>query len=170
MNQSTEDDRHQEYLHNLSEAIELGDVDGVKSLIERLHPAEVASLLESLPQRERDQVWEQLDSEQHTDVLAEAEDAVRASRMAQMNAEELAAVAQDVDLDDAVDILQDLPEDLADEVLLAMDEQNRARLESVLRYPEDTAGGLMNTDVITVRADVTLETVLRYLRRRSEIP
>ncbi len=170
MNQSTEDDRHQEYLHNLSEAIELGNVDGVKSLIERLHPAEVASLLESLPQRERDQVWEQLDSEQHTDVLAEAEDAVRASRMAQMNAEELAAVAQDVDLDDAVDILQDLPEDLADEVLLAMDEQNRARLESVLRYPEDTAGGLMNTDVITVRADVTLETVLRYLRRRSEIP
>ncbi len=170
MNQSTEDDRHQEYLHNLSEAIELGDVDSVKSLIERLHPAEVASLLESLPQPERDQVWEQLDSEQHTDVLAEAEDAVRASRMAQMNAEELAAVAQDVDLDDAVDILQDLPEDLADEVLLAMDEQNRARLESVLRYPEDTAGGLMNTDVITVRADVTLETVLRYLRRRSEIP
>ncbi|HSS64279.1 MAG TPA: magnesium transporter, partial [Gammaproteobacteria bacterium] len=102
--------------------------------------------------------------------LAEAEDAVRASRMAQMNAEELAAVAQDVDLDDAVDILQDLPEDLADEVLLAMDEQDRARLESILLYPEDTAGGLMNTDVVTVRADVTLETVMRYLRRRGEIP
>ncbi len=170
MNHSAEEDRHQEHVHDLTEAVERNDLDGVKSVVESLHPAEVASLLESLPQRERDLVWEQLDAEQHTDVLAEAEDAVRASRMAQMNAEELAAVAQDVDLDDAVDILQDLPEDLVDEVLLAMDAQDRARLQSVLRYPEDTAGGLMNTDVITVRADVTLETVLRYLRRRSEIP
>lgn len=170
MNHSAEENRHQEHVYELTEAAERNDADGVKRVIESLHPAEVAALLESLPQRERDLVWEQLDAEQHTDVLAEAEDAVRASRMAQMNAEELAAVAQDVDLDDAVDILQDLPEDLVDEVLLAMDAQDRARLQSVLRYPEDTAGGLMNTDVITVRADVTLETVLRYLRRRSEIP
>ncbi len=154
----------------MSEAVERNDLDAIRTLIESLHPAEIASLLESLPQKERDRVWEQLDAEQHTDVLAEAEDAVRASRMAQMNAEELAAVAQDVDLDDAADILQDLPEDLVDEVLLSMDQQNRARLESVLRYPEDTAGGLLNTDVITVRADVTLETVMRYLRRLSEIP
>ncbi len=170
MNHSAEEDRHQEHVHDLTEAVERNDLRGVKEVVDSLHPAEVASLLESLPQKERDLVWEQLDAEQHTDVLAEAEDAVRASRMAQMNAEELAAVAQDVDLDDAVDILQDLPEDLVDEVLLAMDAQDRARLESVLRYPEDTAGGLMNTDVITVRADVTLETVIRYLRRRSEIP
>ncbi len=170
MNHPAEENRQQEHIQELTEAAERNDLDGVKSVVESLHPAEVASLLESLPQKERDLVWEQLDAEQHTDVLAEAEDAVRASRMAQMNAEELAAVAQDVDLDDAVDILQDLPEDLVDEVLLAMDAQDRARLQSVLRYPEDTAGGLMNTDVITVRADVTLETVLRYLRRRSEIP
>ncbi len=170
MNQSAEEDRHQENVHDLSEAVERNDIGGVKKLIESLHPAEVASLLESLPLKERDLVWEQLDAEQHTDVLAEAEDAVRASRMAQMNPEELAAVAQDVDLDDAVDILQDLPDELVDEVLLAMDAQERSRVESVLRYPEDTAGGLMNTDVITVRADVSLETVMRYLRRRSEIP
>ncbi len=170
MNHPAEEDRRQEYLHDLTEAVHRDDFDAVRRLIESLHPAEVATLIESLPQRERDQVWSQLDAEQHTDVLAEAEDAVRASRMAQMNAKELAAVAQDVDLDDAVDILQDLPEDLIDEVLLAMDAQERARLQSVLRYPEDTAGGLMNTDVITVRADVTLETVMRYLRRRSEIP
>lgn len=170
MNHPAEEDRHQENVHDLSEAVERNDIDGVRRLIESLHPAEIADLLESLPSKERDQVWEQLDAERHTDVLAEAEDAVRASRMAQMNAEELAEVAKDVDLDDAVDILQDLPEELIDEVLLTMDEQERARLESVLRYPEDTAGGLMNTDVITVRADVTLETVMRYLRRRSEIP
>ena len=139
-------------------------------MVDGLHPSEVALLLESLPQKERDLVWQQLDPEQHTDVLSEAEDAVRASRMVQMNAEELAAVAQDVEVDDATDILQDLPEDLIERVLQAMDDQNRQRLESLLAYPEDTAGGLMNTDVVTVRADVNLETVIRLLRRRGEIP
>ena len=170
MNIPSKEDRHQEYLHALSEAIEQENLDAVKRLVEGLHPAETALLLESLPQKERGLVWEQLDPEQHTDVLAEAEDAVRASLMVQMNAEELAAVAQDVEVDDATDILQDLPEDLIAEVLRAMDDQNRQRLESLLAYPEDTAGGLMNTDVVTVRADVNLEAVIRFLRRRGEIP
>jgi len=170
MNASTEEERHQEYLRTLSDAIERQDSDGVSALVERLRPAEVASLLESLPQRDRGLVWEQLNPEQYRDVLAEAEDAVRASHMAQMDPKELAVVAADIDLDDAVDILQDLPSQLVEEVLQAMGDQDRQRLESVLAYPEDTAGGLMNTDVITLRADVTLETVMRYLRRRGEIP
>jgi len=170
MSNPSREDRHQEYLEVLSEAIEQENLGAVKSLVESLHPSEVALLLESLPQKERDLVWQQLDPEQHTDVLSEAEDAVRASRMVQMNAEELAAVAQDVEVDDATDILQDLPEDLIERVLQAMDDQNRQRLESLLAYPEDTAGGLMNTDVVTVRADVNLETVIRFLRRRGEIP
>ena len=170
MNNPSKEDRHQEYLHALSEAIEQENLDAVKRLVEGLHPAETALLLESLPQKERGLVWEQLDPKQHTDVLAEAEDAVRASLMVQMNAEELAAVAQDVEVDDATDILQDLPEDLIEAVLRAMDDQNRRRLESLLAYPEDTAGGLMNTDVVTVRADVNLEAVIRFLRRRGEIP
>jgi magnesium transporter len=170
MNNPSREDRHQEHLEVLSEAIEQEDLDTVKRLVDGLHPSEVALLLESLPQKERDLVWQQLDPEQHTDVLSEAEDAVRASRMVQMNAEELAAVAQDVEIDDATDILQDLPEDLIEKVLQAMDDQNRQRLESLLAYPEDTAGGLMNTDVVTVRADVNLETVIRFLRRRGEIP
>jgi magnesium transporter len=170
MNNPSREDRHQEHLEVLSEAIEQEDLDTVKRLVDGLHPSEVALLLESLPQKERDLVWQQLDPEQHTDVLSEAEDAVRASRMVQMNAEELAAVAQDVEIDDATDILQDLPEDRIEKVLQAMDDQNRQRLESLLAYPEDTAGGLMNTDVVTVRADVNLETVIRFLRRRGEIP
>jgi magnesium transporter len=170
MNNPSKEDRYQEYLHALSEAIEQENLHTVKRLVEGLHPAEIALLLESLPQKERGLVWEQLDPEQHTDVLAEAEDAVRASLMVQMNAEELAAVAQDVEVDDATDILQDLPEDLIEEVLQAMDDPNRQRLESLLAYPEDTAGGLMNTDVVTVRADVNLEAVIRFLRRRGEIP
>ena len=170
MNNPSKEDRYQEYLHALSEAIEQENLHTVKRLVEGLHPAEIALLLESLPQKERGLVWEQLDPEQHTDVLAEAEDAVRASLMVQMNAEELAAVAQDVEVDDATDILQDLPEDLIEEVLQAMDDPNRQRLESLLAYPEDTAGGLMNTDVVKVRADVNLEAVIRFLRRRGEIP
>lgn len=170
MNASKEEEHHQENLEVLADAIEREDHDGVSALIEELHPAEVAALLESLPQRDRDVVWARLDPEQHGDVLAEAEDAVRASRMVQMDPGQLAAVASDVDVDDAADILQDLPSERVEEVLRAMDHQDRQRLESVLVYPEDSAGGLMNTDVVTIRADVTLETVIRYLRRRGEIP
>ena len=140
------------------------------ALVRELHPADVALLLESLPEGERDVVWSQLDPVSVAEVLAEADDAVRASHMRHMAPQALAAVAQEVDPDDAADILQDLPEPVADEVLQAMDEQHRERLEAVLAYPEDTAGGLMNVDVLTVRADVSLETVLRYLRRRGEIP
>jgi len=95
---------------------------------------------------------------------------VRASRMAKMGLDELAALAQEVDLDDAVDILQDLPRDRVEDVLDAMDAQNRARLEFVLHYDEETAGGLMNTDVLIVRPDVSLEVVARYLRRKGDIP
>ncbi|MDX1514532.1 MAG: magnesium transporter [Gammaproteobacteria bacterium] len=170
MNATTDEERHQETLEGLKLAIEQQDDAAVSDLIESLHPAEVASLLESLPLRDRDIVWEQLDAEQHGDVLAEAEDAVRAQRMVRMDAKDLAVVATGVDVDDAADILQDLPSELVEEVLQAMDDQDRRRLESVLEYAEDTAGGLMDTDVITVRADVTLETVARYLRRRGEIP
>ncbi len=170
MTRPTEEERLQELLGSLSEAIEHGETGSVQSLVSQLHPAEIAQLLESLPSEQRDTVWEQLDPDAHVDVLVEAEDAVRASHMEKMEPEELAAVARDMDLDDAVDVLQDLPGEKIEDVLDAMDAQNRARLESVLAYPEDTAGGLMNTDVLTVRPDVSLEVVTRYLRRRGDIP
>ena len=170
MTQHADEDRHQENLRRLNEALEHEAISEVYGLVRELHPADVALLLESLPEGERDIVWSQLDPVSVAEVLAEADDVVRASHMRHMAPQALAAVAQEVDPDDAADILQDLPEPVADEVLQAMDEQHRERLEAVLAYPEDTAGGLMNVDVLTVRADVTLETVLRYLRRRGEIP
>ena len=170
MTQHADEDRHQENLRRLNDALEREAISEVYGLVRELHPADVALLLESLPEGERDIVWSQLDPVSVAEVLAEADDAVRASHMRHMAPQALAAVAQEVDPDDAADILQDLPEPVADEVLQAMDEQHRERLEAVLAYPEDTAGGLMNVDVLTVRADVTLETVLRYLRRRGEIP
>jgi len=170
MTQHADEDRHQENLRRLNDALEREAISEVYALVRELHPADVALLLESLPEAERDVVWSQLDPVSVAEVLAEADDAVRASHMRHMAPQALAAVAQEVDPDDAADILQDLPEPVADEVLQAMDEQHRERLEAVLAYPEDTAGGLMNVDVLTVRADVSLETVLRYLRRRGEIP
>ena len=170
MTQHADKDPRQDNLRRLNDALEREAISEVYALVRELHPADIALLLESVPEGERDIVWSQLDPASVGEVLAEADDAIRASHMRQMAPQALAAVAQEVDPDDAADILQDLPEPVADEVLQAMDEQHRVRLESVLAYPEDTAGGLMNVDVLTVRADVTLETVLRYLRRRGEIP
>ncbi|NCF25871.1 MAG: magnesium transporter [Gammaproteobacteria bacterium] len=170
MTQHADEDQHQENLRRLNDALEREAISEVYALVRELHPADVALLLESVPEGERDIIWSQLDPASVAEVLAEADDAVRASHMRQMAPQALAAVAQEVDPDDAADILQDLPDPVVDEVLQAMDEQYRERLEAVLAYPEDTAGGLMNVDVLTVRADVSLETVLRYLRRRGEIP
>jgi magnesium transporter len=170
MTQHADEDIHQENLRRLNDALEREAISEVHALVRELHPADAALLIESLPEVERDIVWAQLDPASVAEVLAEMDDAVRAGHMRQMAPQALAAVAQEVDADDAADILQDLPEPVADEVLRAMDEQHRARLEAVLAYPEDTAGGLMNVDVLTVRADVSLETVMRYLRLRGEIP
>ncbi|RKZ36791.1 MAG: magnesium transporter, partial [Gammaproteobacteria bacterium] len=144
----SEEARHQEHLLALTEALDRASLEEVRAQVSQLHPAEVADLLESLPTRDRDRVWEQLDPDLHTDVLAYAEDAVRARRMLQMEPEELAAAAQDRESDEGVHPLQDLPEKVIDEVLQSMDAQNRERLQSVLAYPEDTAGGLMNIDAI----------------------
>ncbi len=160
----------QELLEQLDDALEQRAYRKVRELLAVLHPAEIAQLLESLPPKEREIAWEQLDEEQHTDVLSYADDEVRSVRLAQMEPEELVAAAEDLEPDDAVDLLQDLPEPRVDEVLRAMGQQQRARIEAVLAYPEDTAGGLMNLDVLTVRKDVDLETVIRYLRVHGEIP
>lgn len=170
MNQTVEQEPEQLHLEALADALDRDAMGDVRAVLADLHPAEIALLLESLPQSERNTVWEQLDDAEHAEVLSQAEDSVRASRMLQMEPRALAAAASDLETDDAVDILQDLPEAVIDEVLQSMDAQNRARLELALAYPEDTAGGLMNIDTFTVRGDVSLETVLRYLRAKGAIP
>ena len=131
---------------------------------------EIADLLESLPGRSRRLLWELVDREVEGDVLSDVQDAVRVGLLEQMHPQEVAEVTKGLDTDDAADILQDLPEELVDSVLLSMDAQNRERIASVLSYPEDTAGGLMNIDVVSVRADVSLDVVARYLRQLGEVP
>jgi magnesium transporter len=139
-------------------------------LLAELHPAETAQILESLPSAQRESLWAQTEKSVHADVLVEAEDVVRADHMENLEAHEIAVFAQGIDVDDAVDMLQDLPDAVVSDVLDAMDAQNRARLELVLSYDEQSAGGLMNTDVITIRPDVSRGVVLRYLRRMGAIP
>ena len=154
----------------LFEFLEGGDFGQVRSMLESFHPSEIADLLESLPGRHRRALWELVDPDLEGDVLTEVQDAVRAGLLADMQPQEVAAMARELDTDDAADILQDLPEERVDSVLLSMDAQNRERIASLLSYPEDTAGGLMDTDVVWVRADVSLDVVARYLRQLGELP
>ncbi|MEO5573479.1 MAG: magnesium transporter [Gammaproteobacteria bacterium] len=157
-------------LKDISAALHSGTLLQSRLMLNGLHPAEIASLLESLPLEQRELVWELVDAEHEGDVLLYVNDAVRANLIRQMETHELVAAAEGLATDDLADILQDLPETVIREVLQSMDAQDRQRLESVMSYPEDTAGGLMNTDTITLRADVTIDVVLRYLRRRGELP
>jgi magnesium transporter len=154
----------------LHEALDNDDIDLARDAIASLHPSEIADVIESRPGREREEVWELVDTELEGDVLSHMQDAVRAEFLENMHPSEVADATKGLDADDVADILQDLPEDVADTVLLSMDEQHRQRLSSVLTYPEDTAGGLMNIDVVSVRADVSLDAVARYLRLLGEIP
>ena len=159
-----------EHLQDLLHALEEGNTGVAVELLNKLHPAEIANTLESLPHKERRDFWELIDEEHRGQALAHLGDEVRASLMEEMETEELVAVTEGLDIDDMADILQDLPEEETQKILQSLGNQDRMRLEHVLSYDEDTAGGLMNTDTITVRPDVTLDVVIRYLRLRGELP
>jgi len=135
-----------------------------------MHPAEIASLIESLPPAKREIVWEFVDPEIEGDVLIELNEEVRAELIGGMDAEELIAATEGMEVDDLADLIGDLPETLNQRVLRSMDAQDRERLSAVLGFEEDSAGGLMNLDAVTVRPDVTLEVVMRYMRMRGELP
>ena len=142
----------------------------VRALLGEMHPSEIADLLESLPLKERETLWDLIEPTLEGNVLSEVQDAVRASLLEHMQPQEVAEVTKDLETDDAADILQDLPEDVIATVLASMDAQNRDRLASILSYSENNAGGLMNIDVVPIRADVSLDVVSRYLRQLGDIP
>ena len=157
-------------INTLDEALKSGRFVRMRRLLSSLHPAETAHLLESLPPKERKVCWPIISPDVHGDVLAYMGDDVRAELLKEMDTADLINATEDLDTDDIADILQDLPEHVMREVLRAMDSQHRRRVEAILAYEEDTAGGLMSTDVTTVRSDITLEVVLRYLRMLGELP
>lgn len=170
MNEIRNDTTEQPLLDQLHEALDNDRPWVARQLLRDLHPSEIADVLESLPVQDRQQAWWLIDPQVAGEVLSHAQESVRVSLLELMQPQDVAAATRSLDTDDAADILQDLPETLIENVLEAMDEQNRLRLASVLSYPEDTAGGLMNLDVLPVRADVTLDVVNRFLRQRNEIP
>jgi len=157
-------------LNNLKAAIANGTVEQVRRNLATLHPAEIASLLESTPSPERELIWELVSPEDEGDVLLHVNDNVRLGLIKAMDPEQLVAATEDMDLDDLADIIDDLPQAVTRQVIRSMSDQERVRLKAVLAYPENSAGGLMNPDMVTIRPDVTLDVVLRYLRLRDELP
>jgi magnesium transporter len=163
-------DKSVRQLRLLSQALDDGKQATVRRMLNTLSPGEIASVLESLPPAKRLVAWGLVDPEDDGEVLVHVADEVRQTLIQDMDREEILAAADSLDLDDLAGLLDDLPAALTEEVLKGMDRENRDRLERVLSYPEDTAGRLMNPEIITVRADVTVDVVLRYLRMRGELP
>lgn len=158
-------------LDKLSEALHSDDLKQIRYMLNKgMRPVEVAHLLEKTPPRERRIVWNLLNTEIEGEVLQYLGDDLQIDIVSDLDATEILAMTESLDVDDLADILQQLPDTVMQEMLQNMDLQNRLRVEAVLSYPDDTAGGLMNTDTVTIRPDITVETALRYLRRHTEIP
>lgn len=160
----------QNHLRALNDALESGAFVQVRRMLNLLPAPTIAHLLESSPVRTREVLWKLVEKDIEGEVLNYLNDSIQSDILTKLSPKEVADITEGLDTDDIADILQNLPDKVIQEVLLAMDEQDRKSLESVLSYPEDTAGGLLNTDTITVRRSHTLEVVLRYLRRHDELP
>lgn len=158
-------------LDRLHLALESGALLQAGKMLNALHPGEIAHLLESLPMTQREIIWGLVNEDNGGEVLTLLADEVRDDLISKMDVSELLAATEGLDTDDLADLIQELPRTITQEILDSLDQQHRDRLEAILSYPEDTAGGLMNPDTITVRPEVTLDVVMRYLRRlRDKIP
>lgn len=169
MTDSAESDSASEQVRLIHAALEGGRALTVKRSLHALHPSEIALLLESLPPGEREVVWGMVDVEDRGEVLVHLPDEVREGLVEHMEVADLVAAAKGLPMDDLADFVEDLPETVTQQVLRSMDARDRSRLEQVLSYGPDTAGGLMNTNTVTVRPDVTLDVVHRYLRMRGRL-
>ncbi|SFM40958.1 magnesium transporter [Marinobacter zhejiangensis] len=171
MSDILEQSQARQRLRSLGEALDSGALKQVARILNGgLSPSDIAHLLESSPPRQRTLLWNLVDKSLEGEVLQYLGDDIRGYFLSKLNAQELAEVIEDFESDDLADLLQQLPDTVIQEVLDTMDEQDRQRVEEVLAYPEDTAGGLMNTDTITVRPDISIDVVLRYLRRHRTLP
>jgi magnesium transporter len=152
------------------EELSSGAYSKISRMLNGLAPSDIADLLESSPPRDREVLWQLLYKDNEGEVLNSLSDPLKESFLLEMDAIEVIEITETLEPDELADILQRLPETVSNEVLSVMSEQNRKRLELVLSYPEDTAGGLMNTDIIAIRTSHTLEVVLRYLRMQENLP
>ena len=146
------------------------NISSLESLLDDLHPADIADILESLPVQKRLVLWDLVKSENEGDILIEVSDSVRQTLIADMDSTELLAAAEQLETDEIADIAPDLPEEVLKDLLENLDIQNRERLQSVLSYPEDSVGSIMEFEITTIREDLTLEVVLNYLRKIKKLP
>ena len=166
----TEPTENNHLLTKLGSAIDSVTLNQVRHILNNLSPPDVAHQLETAPPKSRRILWELVDPEISGEVIHELSDEIKLEFLGEMDSAEVATLTEGLNVDDVVDILQQLPDRVIPEVLQAMSAQDRQRVESVLTYDEDTAGGLMDTEVITVRPDISVDVVLRYLRRFEELP
>jgi len=152
------------------QALLAGKGTGLRASLDALHPADIAYLLEALPPEERLAVWDLVKADRDGEILVEVSDAVRESLIAKMDSKELVAAAETLEADELADIAGDLPPAVIEEVVRSLSAEEREQLRAALSYPEGTVGALMDFEHVTVRDDVTLEAVTRYLRRLDELP
>ena len=150
--------------------LERDKITSIQKTLMPLNPSEIARLLESLTPGKRKIIWQLVNQDDEGDVLKELVEDVRHNLIGEMDTTELIAATQDMELDDLADLLVDLPEAVTEQVITALDQQDQIRLESVMSYEEDTAGGLTNPDIISVRRGITIEVLIRYLRRLNKLP
>jgi magnesium transporter len=159
--------QHQALVENL---VHRQNVVELQRKLDELHSADIAYILEALPLADRLTVWQLVKAERDGDILLEVSDAVRETLIADMEDHELLAAAKDMDADELADLAPELPRDVVHELMESLDAQQRERVRSALSYDEDQVGALMDFEMVTIREDVTLEVVLRYLRRLRELP
>ena len=170
MVQVTESQFQKDPILALSQAIDSGSLYQIRQMIKTLPTAGIAHLIESSPPKTRSVLWQLIDKDSEGEVIQYLNEDLQNDILRELNAEQVAELTEGLETDDLADILQQLPQQVTSQVLQAMGQQDRHRVETVLSYDEDTAGGLMNTDTITVRRSHTVELVLRYLRRHESIP
>ena len=142
----------------------------VKRILGNMHSSEIAHSLESLPPKERQLLWSMIEIEDEGEIIAELNDEIQQELIAAISSDELIKIIEDLELDEIVDILQALPESKTQNILSSMSQRDQKRIKEALVYPEDSAGGLMNTDIISVRPKHSIEVVMRYLRAQKKLP
>ena len=157
-------------LQNLMLSLEASDYDEAKTQIKEVHPAEIARLLEAIQPKDRSILWPDIDILIQGEILKEVNEVVQSQLISEMTVDDLVKATEKLDSDDLADLVPNLPESAVHSLLLTLDFKHREHLNKILSYPEDSAGGLMNTDFITVRPDVTIRAVIRYLRLLKEMP
>jgi magnesium transporter len=142
----------------------------LQNVLDGLHPADIANVLEALPLAERLDAWQRIKADRDGDILLEVTDSVRESLIADMDDREILAAVEDLDPDELADLVDELPTSVLPEVMASLDAEERRRVQSALSYSDDQVGALMDFEMVTIREDVSLEVVLRYLRRFDELP